>query len=93
MQDKDYVDSLLQYKWIKLEYIYKRHLPTSQQNPEGLRASIKSAQLQQAIDALDEVRASTIISNEKALNSEEGLTVLVSLGFDPNAFHQARDGF
>ncbi len=56
-------------------------MPEKQQSPEGLRASLKSAQIQQAIDALDE-----------ALNSEEGMTVLMSLGFDPSAFNQARDG-
>lgn len=69
LQDKDYLEAL------------KQHLPDNQQSPEGLRASLKSAQLQQAIDALDE-----------ALNSEEGMTVLMSLGFDPSVFNQARDG-
>jgi len=69
LQDKEFQDALLQ------------HLPEKQQSVDGFRASLKSAQIQQAIDALDE-----------ALNSEEGMTVLMSLGFDPSAFNSARDG-
>lgn len=69
LQDKEYLDALQQ------------HLPDKQQNAEGLKSSLKSAQLQQAIDALDE-----------AINSEEGMTVLMSLGFDASVFTQARDG-
>jgi len=56
-------------------------LPEGQQDVQGLRDSVKSAQLQQAIDTLDE-----------ALNSEEVGTVLISLGLDVTVLKEASDG-
>jgi len=58
-----------------------QHLPEGQQDQQGLRESIKSAQLQQAIDSLDE-----------AVNSEEIGTVLVSLGLETSVLKDASDG-
>lgn len=58
-----------------------QHLPEGQQNDKGYRDNIKSAQLLQALDALDE-----------ALNSDAGQTVLLSMGFDPSTFASASDG-
>jgi hypothetical protein len=57
------------------------HLPTEQQNVQGLRETLKSAQLQQAIDSLDE-----------ALNSEEMSTVIMSLELDSSVLKDASDG-
>ncbi len=58
-----------------------RHLPEGQQDDKGYRATLKSAQLLQALDALDE-----------ALNSEQGQMVLYSLGLDANTFNFGKDG-
>lgn len=57
------------------------HLPEGQQDEKGLRASLKGAQLLQALDALDE-----------ALNSDQGQVVLLSLGLDASTFMKASDG-
>lgn len=59
----------------------KPHLPESQRDDQGIKDNLKSAQLQQAIDTLDE-----------ALNSEEIMTVLVSLGLDTSVLKNASDG-
>jgi len=69
MKDKEFVDAL------------KPHLPESQRDDSGVKANLKSPQLQQAIDSLDE-----------ALNSEEVLTVLASLGLDTNVLKSSSDG-
>ena len=54
-------------------------LPEGQQNAEGLRESLRSAQFQQALEAV-----------EQALMSEEGISVLKMLGFDEKFYMEAR---
>jgi len=59
----------------------KEHLPESQQTEEGFKENLRSPQLTQALDSLDE-----------ALNSEEGQSVLLALGFDPKLWETSKDG-
>jgi len=75
----DYIDELLKDE--EAINVLKQHLPEEQQDARGIKDNLKSPQLQQAIDTLDE-----------ALNSEEGVMVLQSLGFDAQAFQNASDG-
>ena len=56
-------------------------LPEGQQNKEGLKQNLKSPQYLQAVDSL-----------ENALCSEEGLTVLISMGLDSDNFYENPDG-